>query len=67
MPFVSVNPASEKVVAEYPAHTPEQVDQALETASVAFQKWKVASFADRAQLMVRAAELPRVKSRSWAS
>jgi succinate-semialdehyde dehydrogenase/glutarate-semialdehyde dehydrogenase len=57
MPFVSVNPASEKVVAQYPAHTPEQVDQALEAASVAFSKWKVTSFADRARLMVRAAEL----------
>jgi succinate-semialdehyde dehydrogenase/glutarate-semialdehyde dehydrogenase len=57
MPFVSVNPASEKVVAEYPAHTPAQVDQALDTASVAFASWKVTSFADRGRLMVRAAEL----------
>ena len=57
MPFVSVNPASEKVVAQYPAHTPAQVDQALDVASLAFQSWKVTSFADRARVMVRAAEL----------
>lgn len=57
MSFVSVNPASEQVVAQYPSHTPHQVDQALETASVAFQSWRATSFADRALLMIRAAEL----------
>ncbi len=57
MPFVSINPANEKVVAQYPAHTPQQVDQALDVASRAFQSWKATSFIDRARVMVRAAEL----------
>src|ERR1035441_8503551 len=57
MPFISTNPATEQVIAEYPSHSPKDVDQALETASRAYASWKKASFAERAESMNRAAEL----------
>jgi succinate-semialdehyde dehydrogenase/glutarate-semialdehyde dehydrogenase len=57
MPFVSINPANEKFVVQYPAHTPEQVDEAIKNASIAFSRWRGASFGDRARLMVGAAAL----------
>ena len=57
MPFIAINPATEEVLAEFPTHTDEQVQSALATAAAAFQVWKKTSFADRAQAMVRAAEL----------
>jgi succinate-semialdehyde dehydrogenase/glutarate-semialdehyde dehydrogenase len=57
MSFIAINPATEEVVAEFDGHTPEQVERALEHASVAFQAWKNTPVADRAVLMNRAAEL----------
>jgi succinate-semialdehyde dehydrogenase/glutarate-semialdehyde dehydrogenase len=57
MSFIAINPATEEVVAEFEGHTPEQVERALDHASLAFQTWKNTSVADRAVLMNRAAEL----------
>jgi len=57
MPFIATNPATEEIVAEYPAHTPEQVDAALTTAHVAFEAWRDVHVKERAELMNRAAEL----------
>jgi succinate-semialdehyde dehydrogenase / glutarate-semialdehyde dehydrogenase len=57
MPFVAVNPATEQIIAEYPTLNAEGIDAALERASAAYRSWRRASFAERATLMVRAAEL----------
>jgi succinate-semialdehyde dehydrogenase / glutarate-semialdehyde dehydrogenase len=57
MPFTSVNPASEEIVAEYLGHGPAEVEQALKSAAAAFSIWSSTSFADRAEVMTRAAEL----------
>ena len=57
MSFTAINPATEEVVAEFEGHSPEQVDLALGAASSAFHEWKLTPIKDRAQLMVRAAEL----------
>jgi succinate-semialdehyde dehydrogenase / glutarate-semialdehyde dehydrogenase len=57
MPFTSINPATEEIVAEYLTHAPADVDHALKVATSAFQSWKSATFAERAEVMVRAAEL----------
>ncbi len=57
MPFIATNPATEEVISEFQGHTPEQVSQALETASKGFNRWRKVPIADRAQLMLRAAEL----------
>jgi succinate-semialdehyde dehydrogenase/glutarate-semialdehyde dehydrogenase len=57
VPFLSINPATEQVVHEYPSHSPEELDQALKVAATAYQGWRIATFAERAEVMVRAAEL----------
>jgi len=57
MPFTAINPATEEVVAEFDGHTPEQVEHALAHAAAAFQQWKLTAIKDRAELMLRAAEL----------
>jgi succinate-semialdehyde dehydrogenase / glutarate-semialdehyde dehydrogenase len=57
MPFIATNPTTEEVIAEYPAHTPEQVEAALERAVATFRAWSATPIAERATLMVRAAEL----------
>ena len=57
MPFIAINPATEEVVAEFDGHTPVEVEHALEQAAAAFQQWKLTPVKDRAQLMLRAAEL----------
>jgi succinate-semialdehyde dehydrogenase/glutarate-semialdehyde dehydrogenase len=57
MSFTATNPATEEVVSEYAGHSPEEVDQALATAAKAFAHWKETPIAERAQLMIRAAEL----------
>jgi succinate-semialdehyde dehydrogenase/glutarate-semialdehyde dehydrogenase len=57
MTFIATNPATGKVVAEFDGHTPEQVDHALRVASSAFHSWKNTPVKERAQLMLRAAEL----------
>ena len=57
MPFTSINPATEEIVAEYLFHAPADVDHALKVASGAFQHWRSMSFTERAEVMTRAAEL----------
>jgi succinate-semialdehyde dehydrogenase/glutarate-semialdehyde dehydrogenase len=57
VPFVSINPTTEQVVHEYPAHAPGDVDQALKVAASAYLGWRAASFDERAEVMRRAAEL----------
>jgi succinate-semialdehyde dehydrogenase/glutarate-semialdehyde dehydrogenase len=57
MPFVATNPTTEEVLSQYPAHTAEQIDLALSTASSAFEAWRGVHVKERAELMNRAAEL----------
>ncbi|HUX05120.1 MAG TPA: NAD-dependent succinate-semialdehyde dehydrogenase [Acidimicrobiales bacterium] len=57
MSFTAINPATEEVIAEYAASTPEEVEAALATASEAFKKWSRTPVAERARLMQTAAEL----------
>jgi succinate-semialdehyde dehydrogenase/glutarate-semialdehyde dehydrogenase len=57
MPFIATNPANGKVLAEYPAFSAAEVESALAEAQSGYETWSAMSFADRATLMVRAAEL----------
>ncbi len=57
MTFTAINPATEAVVGEYPTHDDAYVDAALASAHAAFVKWKTTPFAERAESMVRVAEL----------
>ncbi len=62
----SVNPATGEVIAEYPDHSEEQVDAALEGAAAAFREWRRTSFAERSQLMLRVAEVLEAHRDQWA-
>jgi len=57
MPFVAINPATEQVISEIANHTPKEIDQVLDIASVAFASWRTLSFAERARCMKSAADL----------
>ena len=57
MAIATQNPATGETVQTFEAHTPEQVEAALARAQATFQTWRRTSFADRAALMRRAADL----------
>ncbi len=55
----SVNPATEEILREYGEHDAGEVRHRLERAAAAAASWRDFSFAERAELMSRAAELLR--------
>ncbi len=57
MPIQSVNPATEEVLKTFDAHTDADIEQALALAEQAFKHHRLTSFDDRAQKMIRVAEL----------
>jgi succinate-semialdehyde dehydrogenase/glutarate-semialdehyde dehydrogenase len=57
MAIATVNPATGETVKVFDAHTPEQVEAALARADAAYRAWRRTSFAERATLMRRAADL----------
>ncbi|MGD0692258.1 MAG: aldehyde dehydrogenase family protein, partial [Acidimicrobiales bacterium] len=57
MPFTAINPATEEFVAEFDAHSDADVERALAHAASAFEAWRATPVADRAHLMIRAAEM----------
>ncbi len=66
MPFISQNPATEAVIAEYPA---VDVQAALAMADAVYQawlQWRRTSYATRAQCLRRAAELLRARKSELA-
>ena len=59
MIFSSINPYNLETVAEYAALSDTQIQQKLDTATTAFKAWKKTSFAQRAGLMHRVANILR--------
>ena len=57
MPFQSTNPTTGEVLATYPSLDAAGIERVLATAHDAYGQWRATSFADRALLMTRAAEL----------
>ncbi|MCU0301064.1 MAG: NADP-dependent succinic semialdehyde dehydrogenase [Candidatus Nanopelagicales bacterium] len=57
MPIATQNPATGEILETFDAHTPEQVQAAIATAHATFQEWRLTSFAHRAALLRRAADL----------
>jgi succinate-semialdehyde dehydrogenase/glutarate-semialdehyde dehydrogenase len=62
----TINPTTGELVVEYPEHTPEQVGEAVDRAHAAFGEWRRWSFADRAALMMKAAEVLEGRKEEWA-
>ncbi|HEX7339585.1 MAG TPA: NAD-dependent succinate-semialdehyde dehydrogenase [Rhodanobacteraceae bacterium] len=59
MKFQSINPADDQVVAEYELHTSARMEAIIEASRQAFLAWRERSFADRATLMHKAANVLR--------
>src|SRR5690606_11917838 len=57
MTLQSINPATEEQIATYEADTQEQARQKVAAARTAFHDWRRTSFNERAQLLVRCAEV----------
>jgi succinate-semialdehyde dehydrogenase/glutarate-semialdehyde dehydrogenase len=53
MTFRSINPATGQTLAEFPAHTPAEVDRKLATASAAAPRWRRTPVAERASVVAR--------------
>jgi succinate-semialdehyde dehydrogenase/glutarate-semialdehyde dehydrogenase len=58
----SINPATEEVIAEYPAHNPTEVKDLLRQAGEAFERWRVTPITARGHVMQRAASVLRERS-----
>ena len=65
-PIMSVNPATEEVLARFDPFTPEQVESALDEAQDAFTVWRDRSIAERAVPMRRLATLLRERADRYA-
>ena len=65
MTFQSINPATEDVLATFDEFSPQQTEQALVQADAAFRARRRTSFAERAKLMQRAAQLLRERKRRY--
>jgi succinate-semialdehyde dehydrogenase/glutarate-semialdehyde dehydrogenase len=57
MPIATQNPATGETLRTFDPHTPDQVQVAIGTAHDAFGQWRLTSFAQRAELLHRAADL----------
>jgi succinate-semialdehyde dehydrogenase / glutarate-semialdehyde dehydrogenase len=57
MSILSINPATDQVLHEYDAHTPEQVEAVLARAHATFQTLRKSPLSDRCQSLAKAAEI----------
>ncbi len=57
--FRSLNPATEELLARFEEHDEDQVSERLERAQRAYQDWRTTSFAERAAVLHRTADLLR--------
>jgi succinate-semialdehyde dehydrogenase/glutarate-semialdehyde dehydrogenase len=57
----SRNPATEEIIADYPEHAPAQIEQILESADIAFPKWRKTPIEQRAPHMKELASVLRRK------
>src|SRR5919197_6081730 len=64
--IVSVNPATEEVLASFDPFTTEEVEEALGQAEDAFHAWRERSIGDRATPMRRLAKLLRERGDRYA-
>ncbi|MGW0732329.1 NADP-dependent succinic semialdehyde dehydrogenase [Streptomyces sp. NPDC002851] len=57
MPIATVNPATGETIKTFDALTPEEVERRLAAADAAYRAYRLATFAERAGLLERAADL----------
>jgi len=57
MAILSINPATQKLMKSFESHSHTQVEERLERAARAFREYRKVPFAQRARLMLKAAEI----------
>jgi succinate-semialdehyde dehydrogenase/glutarate-semialdehyde dehydrogenase len=68
MSFSTINPATGKIVKEFPLQSDEQIFAALTTADTRYREdWKYRSVAERARIVARAAQILREKRDEYAT
>jgi acyl-CoA reductase-like NAD-dependent aldehyde dehydrogenase len=67
MTIQSINPATEDVIATYEEFTPADIERALAETNERFKTWRATSFAERARLMRRAAEVLRERKARYGA
>ncbi|MGD8305636.1 MAG: NAD-dependent succinate-semialdehyde dehydrogenase [Ignavibacteria bacterium] len=55
----SINPATEKIIKEYPEMNSKQVSEIIKYTDASFHLWKKTSFNERSELMINAANILR--------
>jgi succinate-semialdehyde dehydrogenase/glutarate-semialdehyde dehydrogenase len=66
MALQSINPSTGEVIRSYPEMTTDQVNEAIESAQLAFEDWRKTSFQERAELMRKVAEILRHRKSDFA-
>jgi succinate-semialdehyde dehydrogenase / glutarate-semialdehyde dehydrogenase len=66
MPIQTVNPLTNKVVKSFEEMTDKAVEASIVQASKTFVDWKKTTYAQRAELLHKAADLLR-KNKKWAN
>lgn len=64
--FKSINPANEKVIAEFAEATKADVDKAVKAARKAFNEWKAISAKERGKYIYRIARMLQERAREFA-
>lgn len=66
MPYATINPYTDELVQSFSDATDAQVEQAIAQADATFKAWKKTTFAERAAIMRKAADLLRQDKRRYA-
>jgi succinate-semialdehyde dehydrogenase/glutarate-semialdehyde dehydrogenase len=66
MSYQSINPANGKALKKFKELTNKQLETALETAATCFETWRFKSFAERAIVVTKAAEILRARVDDFA-
>src|SRR5216684_1974741 len=66
MPIASINPATGETIQSFESLNESQMDEKLQRAADSFQKFRRTSFAERARMMLRAAEILEGDKHSFA-
>lgn len=65
--FKSIFPFTQEIIAEYPEMNKTQMDHAKKNATIAFSEWQNKTFAERAAILIRAAEILLKNKQEYAT
>lgn len=66
MPFASIDPATGKTIKTYDEHSESEIEDRLRQADETFREYRRTSFAERAEMMLEAAEILESHKKGFA-